>query len=145
MSWPEQLALDLFPPDRHETKGPLGLFLEWAHGTHGCGPAIDPIAEEVFAKMPEPFDRCKALVTVFRAGRDGSQFVPLLGLFEEQDYHVCWDRAYGAVHDVPIELVSRIERCDYNTCAPHFYDGDGGLVFTVRTWLADRYEERNKR
>lgn len=133
--------LDLFPTSKPEGKAPLDSFLKWAHETHRCTCDIDEIAHKVFETMPDPFDRCKALVTVFRNGRDGSEFVPLIGLFDGRDYHTVWDRAYSAVHGVPLELIPTIARCDYDNRTPRFYNDKGELVFTGRTWLADRYEK----
>lgn len=137
MSRPEQLTLDLFPSetscDKPEEGTQLGHFLRWAHDTHHCHEGIDDVARRVFAEMPDPFDRCKALVTVFRIGRDGSECVPLLGLFDEEDYHTCWDRAWAVVHGVPYELIPRIRYCKYRCGSGRhsFLDEEGNLIYQL--------------
>ncbi len=134
---PEQLTLDLFPCDapHDDTKEetPLGLFLRWAHDTHRCHSGVDDVARRVFDEMPDPFDRCKALVTVFRCGRDGREYVPLLGLFEEKDYHTCWDRAWAAVHGVPNDLIPKIRSCEYRCGSGRhsFLDEEGRLIYQL--------------
>ena len=128
-----QMALDLFaiaPPPPKPTS--IESFLRWAHGTHECGAEIDAIAERLFAEMPWPFDRGKALVMACGHGRFDQQIIDALGLFDETlDYHVCWDRAWAATHGIPKSLISRVHRCDYRCGRGRhkFYDADGRLIY----------------
>ena len=124
-----QMALDLFANDKPPKPTPLESFLKWAHDIHKCGHEIDAIAERLFAEMPLPFDRGKALVMVCGHGRFDQGVVDALGLFDAAlEYHVCWDRAWAAVHGVPCELLPSVYKCDYNNRTPSFFGEDGELV-----------------
>ena len=127
-----QMALDLFAADKSPKLTPLESFLKWAHDTHKCGHEIDEIAERLFAEMSEPFDRGKALVTVCRHGKFDQGAVDALGLFDAMlEYHVCWNRAWAAVHGIPHELIQSVHRCDYRCGSGRhkFYDVDGKLIY----------------
>lgn len=135
-----QMALDLFASEKPPKQTPLEFFLQWAHKTHKCGHEIDAIAERLFAEMPCPFDRGKALVMVCGHGKFDQQIIDALGLFDASlDYHVCWDRAWAATHGIPKSLISRVHRCDYlcGSGRHTFYDVDGKLIYKVNRHRRD--------
>lgn len=127
-----QMALDLFADEKPPKLTPLESFLRWAHDVHKCGHEIDEIAERLFVEMSEPFDRGKALVMVCGHGRFDRDVIDALGLFDAAlEYHVCWDRAWAAVHGIPHELIRSVHRCDYRCGSGRhkFYDVDGKLIY----------------
>lgn len=129
-----QMTLDLFAADKPPKLTPLDSFLQWAHGMHHCGCEIDAIASRLFDRMPDAFDRGKALVTACRVGVFDPLVVGALGLFDASlDYHVCWDRAHAARCGIPRERVGEVHSCDHDNRGPGFYGIDGELV-----WRAER-------
>ncbi len=137
---PNQLALDLFGESevrrgstrfdkrKKRREGEFEGFLRWAFDVWHCDRRIEPVARKVFDEMDDPFDRGKALVHVCSLGRYDEREVEALGLFEEDDYHVCWDRAYAIGTGIPVKDAARVQCYKPHSSKPRFYDAEGNLV-----------------
>ena len=109
----QQMALDLFPS---AASSPLDAFLSWARQSPHWDAECDGLAERVFASMPDPFDRCKAIVSVVGYGDRcaASDVERWMGIMDASlDYHVVWDRWWAFAQGVPLELLPRVAMWDY--------------------------------
>lgn len=115
-----QMMLDLFPSDRPKP-GSLAAFLEWARKSPRWDAECDALAERVFASMPDPFDRCKAIVSVVGYGGrcKASDVEKWMGIMDASlDYHVVWDREWAFAQGVPLELLPKVAMWDYAAKLP---------------------------
>ena len=104
----QQMALDLFPS---VATTPLDAFLGCARKSPHWDAECDALVERVFASMPDPFDRCKAIVSVVGYGGRcaASDVEKWMGIMDASlDYHVVWDRWWAFAQGVPLELLPKV-------------------------------------
>lgn len=112
----EQLSFDLY----HAEKKKYGLdaagTISWLRSVQGCcHPLSAETVKALFTKFPctEAFERCKCVTLV-----DGIHAVDgwtwwdltdVIGIFNEKDYHTCWDRCWAARQGWTREKVARLD------------------------------------
>lgn len=128
----EQLALDLFPCDLDdgyddpeymdpyegltwEERANLGN--ELLLRERGCGDDLIALYHELVAihGIWSAFERAKTFELVVRYGFTIGELIGIIGIKDEPDHHVCWDRKWAYIQNVPKEELPSITKWDYST------------------------------